>query len=92
MVAGRLAFAAGALVALTACAGPVEYACTVTYDAGATLEPWGDGRMSCGQFRRDGVSVLVAEEAACREASGPRDGIEPACRCVLGDRHGCEPR
>lgn len=77
---------------LVGCAGPVEYTCTVTYDAGATLEPWGDGRMSCGRFRRDGVSVLIAEEAACVDGSGERDRVFPSCRCVLTDVNGCVAR
>lgn len=77
---------------LMGCPGPVEYTCTVTYDAGATQEPWGDGRMSCGRFRRDGVSVLIAEEAACADASGVQDGVFPSCRCVLTDVNGCVAR
>jgi hypothetical protein len=81
---------AGLLLALTACAGPVEYSCTTTWDAGATVEPWGEGSMSCRLFRESGVQLIVAEESSCAADVGERDGQPATCRCVFTDRNGCD--
>lgn len=77
-------------LALAACAGPVEYACSATWDAGATSESWGEGSMSCRLFQQDALTVIATEESRCEAEMGERDGVAATCRCVLGDRNGCE--